>query len=45
MAHFSKEPELVRAFNEDLDIHTRTAALVYSVDEKIQVNKEDQQSC
>ena len=33
MAHFSKEPELVRAFNEDLDIHTRTAALVYSVDE------------
>ena len=33
MAHFSNEPELVRAFNEDLDIHTRTAALVYSVDE------------
>ena len=34
MAHYSKEPELVRAFNNDLDIHTRTASLVYSVDEK-----------
>ena len=34
MAHYSKEPELVRAFNNDLDIHTRTASLVYSVDEQ-----------
>ena len=33
MAHFSNEPELVEAFNNDLDIHTRTAALVYSVEE------------
>ena len=33
MAHFSNEPELVKAFNNDLDIHTRTAALVYSVEE------------
>ncbi len=33
MAHYSKEPELVKAFNDDLDIHTRTASLVYSVDE------------
>ena len=33
MAHFSNEPELVKAFNNDLDIHTRTAALVYSVKE------------
>ena len=30
----SKDPELVRAFQEDLDIHTRTAALIYKVDEK-----------
>ena len=34
MAHYSKEPELVQAFNNDLDIHTRTASLVYSVDEQ-----------
>ena len=34
MAHYSKEPELVQAFNDDLDIHTRTASLVYSVDEQ-----------
>ncbi len=33
MAHLSKDPELVRAFKENLDIHTRTAALVYKVDE------------
>ena len=33
MAHYSKEPELVKAFNDDLDIHTRTASLVYSVEE------------
>lgn len=34
MAHLSKDPELLRAFQNDLDIHTRTAALVYDVDEK-----------
>ncbi len=33
MAHLSKDPELVKAFQEDLDIHTRTAALVYKVAE------------
>ena len=34
MAHLSKDPELVRAFTEELDIHTRTAALVYNLPEK-----------
>ncbi len=34
MAHLSKDPELNRAFAEGVDIHTRTAALVYGVDEK-----------
>ena len=34
MAHYSKEPELLNAFNNDLDIHSRTASLVYGVDEK-----------
>ena len=34
MAHYSKEPELVQAFKDDLDIHARTASLVYSVDEQ-----------
>jgi len=34
MAHLSKDPELIRAFHEDVDIHSRTAALVYGVDEK-----------
>lgn len=34
MAHFSQEPELINAFNNDLDIHSRTAALVYGVDEE-----------
>tara|TARA_A100001015_G_scaffold52034_1_gene57140 strand:+ start:165 stop:2879 length:2715 start_codon:yes stop_codon:yes gene_type:complete len=43
MAHFSNEPELVRSFNEDLDIHTRTAALVYSVD-KNDVTSEQRRS-
>ncbi|MBN2600838.1 MAG: DNA polymerase I [Candidatus Marinimicrobia bacterium] len=33
MAHLSKDPELIRAFNDGVDIHTRTAALVYGVDE------------
>jgi len=34
MAHLSKDPELVKAFTENLDIHTRTAALVYNVPEE-----------
>jgi len=34
MAHLSKDPELIRAFNDGVDIHTRTAALVYGVPEK-----------
>jgi len=34
MAHYSKEPELIHAFTNNIDIHTRTAALVYKVDEK-----------
>ncbi|MFH1212974.1 MAG: DNA polymerase I [Candidatus Neomarinimicrobiota bacterium] len=34
MAHLSRDAELMRAFSEGVDIHTRTAALVYGVDEK-----------
>jgi len=34
MAHLSKDPELNKAFREGVDVHTRTAALVYGVDEK-----------
>jgi len=34
MAHLSRDPELIRAFNEGVDIHTRTAALVYGVPEE-----------
>jgi len=34
MAHLSKDPELLKAFHENVDIHTRTAALVYRVAEK-----------
>jgi DNA polymerase-1 len=34
MAHLSKDVELVKAFQEDVDIHTRTAALVYGVREQ-----------
>ncbi len=33
LAHISRDPELVRAFQENADIHRRTAALVMSVDE------------
>ena len=31
MAHYSKEPELIKAFKEDEDIHSRTAALVNKI--------------
>ncbi len=33
LAHFSGDKELVEAFNEDRDIHTHTASLVFGVDE------------
>ena len=33
MADFSQEPALIEAFKNGIDIHTRTAALVFSVDE------------
>ena len=33
MAHYSKEPELITAFEEDADIHSRTAALVNGIAE------------
>ena len=31
MAHFSKEPALLKAFSNNEDVHTRTAALVYDL--------------
>jgi DNA polymerase-1 len=31
MAHLSEDPELCNAFNAGLDIHTRTASLIYNV--------------
>ena len=31
MAHLSEDPELCNAFNQDLDIHNRTASLIYNV--------------
>ncbi|MEO5667687.1 MAG: DNA polymerase, partial [Bdellovibrionota bacterium] len=33
LAHISEDPELIRAFREDADIHRRTAALVMGVPE------------
>lgn len=33
LAHFSGDKELVKAFEEDRDIHTHTASLVFGVDE------------
>ncbi len=32
LAHFSKDPALVQAFEQDADIHSRTAALLYDKD-------------
>ncbi|MFH1783226.1 MAG: DNA polymerase I [Candidatus Omnitrophota bacterium] len=34
LAHLSKDEELIRAFEEDRDIHTHTASLIFDVDEK-----------
>jgi DNA polymerase-1 len=31
LAHFSEDPNLIRAFQEDLDIHTATAAEVFNI--------------
>ena len=31
LAHFSNEQKLIDAFENDLDIHTRTAALIYGI--------------
>ena len=33
MAEFSKEPNLIDAFNNDIDIHTRTASLINNIRE------------
>ena len=35
MADFSQEPALIEAFKNGVDIHTRTAALVFSIDESL----------
>ncbi len=34
LAHLSKDEKLIEAFKNDVDIHTRTAALVFNVEEK-----------
>ncbi len=39
LAHISEDPELIRAFNEDLDLHTQTAARIFNVKES-DVNRE-----
>ena len=31
MAHFSKENELINCFNENIDVHTRTAANIFGI--------------
>ena len=31
MAHFSKEKELIHCFNNDIDVHTRTASNIFNV--------------
>ena len=43
MAHFSQEPELLKAFEEGVDIHCRTAALVNHINEA-QVTPEQRRS-
>lgn len=40
LAHMSQDPELIRAFKEGADIHKRTAALIFGVDED-KVNSEE----
>ena len=31
LAHFSDEKNLIQAFNDEIDIHSRTAALIYGI--------------
>ena len=33
LAHISEDPELIKAFNEDIDLHTQTAAKIYKIPE------------
>ncbi len=40
MAHMSQDPALLKAFNEDADIHRRTAALVFDKSEE-QINSDE----
>ncbi|MCX8128267.1 MAG: DNA polymerase I [Synergistetes bacterium] len=40
LAHFSKDPALIEAFEKDLDIHTKTAAEIFGIPEK-QVTEEE----
>ena len=34
LAHLSKDPELIAAFEKDRDVHSHTASLIFGVDEK-----------
>ena len=34
LAHLSKDPELIAAFEKDRDVHNHTASLIFGVDEK-----------
>jgi DNA polymerase-1 len=34
LAHFSKDPALMNAFEQDVDIHTHTASLIFGMEEK-----------
>ena len=43
MAHYSQEPELLDAFKNNQDIHSRTAALVYGISEE-EVTSEQRRS-
>ena len=41
LAHYSNEKRLVDAFNNNLDIHTRTAALIYGINnEDVKFNQQ-----
>jgi len=40
LAHFSEDPHLLAAFEQDLDIHTATASLIFNKDQK-QITSED----
>ena len=34
LAHLSKDDELIRAFEDDVDVHTHTASLIFDIDEE-----------